>query len=302
MRSRTTSFALVVTAALLSGAALPRAARAEDDAALVSNAKAAVEYFDKYASKAKDEQKYAELLMDMTRVHHTITVERIGKVLLKEGEEERRMIAAAALAEFRKPKEVSEAAGKLLVKGAQNAPTDDVRDSCIDSMGKLKYRDGVPYLNDVALSGGNPYVLLTTVRVMGEIEDRRALTALLELWERNPVGYSWETGEVNVDTGADGTADQEAAEAEFAAKYGSSMGPKKKPPVMFKVYIQELVRTVNKLTKEKISTPDELRAWMEARRAELLKEGVEIPKYKGPAKKKDDGKGDKKDKDAKDKK
>lgn len=292
MRSRI-PFALVLTLA-----ALAAPARAADDPALLNNAKAAVAYFDKYASSAKDEQKYAELLMDMTRIHHAITVERIGKVLLREGEEERRMIAAAALAEFTKPKEIADLAGKLLVEGAKKAPTDDVKDNCIDSMGKLKYRDGVPYLNEVALAGGNPYVLLTTVRVMGEINDRRALPALLELWERHPVGYSWETGEVNVDTGAAGTADQEAAEAEWNSQYGSSMGPKKKPPVMFKVYIQELVKTVGKLTGEKIEKPEDLRAWMEARREELKKEGVEIPKYKGAPKKKDDGKGDKeKDKD-----
>lgn len=293
MGLRNLTFVLVLTAA-----AVPCAAGAGEEDPATRDAKAAVAYFDKYAGKAKDDMKFGDLLMDLTRIRHTITVERIGKVLLRDSNVEHQQIAGAALGGFREPKEVRDAAGKLLEKAVQDAKDDDVKDTCIDSIGKIRYRDAVPTLNQVALAGGNPYVLYTTVRVMGQLEDRRALPALLELWERHPVGYSWETGEVNVDTGAEGTADQDAAEAEWQAKYGSSMGPKKKPPVMLKVYIQELVRSVEKITKEKIAKPDQLRAWMEARREELKKEGVDIPKYKGPSKKQKEK--DEKEKDEKD--
>jgi hypothetical protein len=77
------------------------------------------------------------------------------------------------------------------------------------------------------------------------------------------------------------------------------MGHHKKPPVMFKQYVQELVRTVHKLTKdETIATADMLRAWMEAHAKELAAEGIEIPKAPGGSGKPDK---DKKGKDGKDK-
>lgn len=293
------SSALLLLAVLAFAAGPSAFAGADDDA---ERAKAQIEYFEKYVAKVKDDGKYGDLVMELASTPHPLVVERVGKIVLSDRDEEHKLIAAAAMAEFKQPREVMEAAGKVLVAALQKEFSDDVTDTCIDSIGKIGYRDAVPVLNTVLLSGGDPYVLLTTVRVMGKLDDRRALPALLELWNRHPVGYSWETGEVKVDTGADGTTDQDAAEAAWQAKYGKKMGGKKKPPVMFKVYIQEVIRTVRKITREeKIEKPADLVAWMEAHREELAKEGIEVPK---PKKKKDkdekDGKGkDEKPKDDK---
>ena len=139
-------------------------------------------------------------------------------------------------------------------------------------------------LCEILKKGGDPYLLVTVVRAVGNLEDLRALPTLLELWERHPVGYSWETGEVTVDTGAPGTADQEAAEAAWKAKYGN-VQKKGKPPVMFKIYIQELCKSVGKITGEEITQASDLRKWMEANIERLKEAGVEIPRYKGPPRK-----------------
>lgn len=298
MRSR--SFLLSCVAVL--AAAVPATeVRAADDDAAAKSAKAAVEYFEKYAGKAKDMGTYADLVAGLSEAKHPISVERVARILHKDNDPEHKMIAAATLGGFKAPKEAQDAAGKALLwwlEKGDNEP--ELRDSVIHSIGQILYRDAVPKLNEVMLGGGDPFVLLTTVRVVGLLDDHRSLPALLELWERTPVGYKWDTGgEVKVDTGAEGTADQEAAEAAWHAANDSKMKGRKKPPVMFRVYVQELIKTVRKITKdETIEMPDQFRAWMEAHREELKKEGIDIPKFKGPSKKAS-GK-DGKDKDGKD--
>jgi len=296
----------LLLATLLSAALLPAARAGDEEDPATRDAKARIEFFDKNAGRVKDDGKYAELLMDLAGYPHALTVERVGKVLLRDRDEEHQAIAASAMSEFDAPKEINDAAGKVLVKALTDGDVSDfVKDSCVDSIGKLLYKDAVPTLNQLALEGGDPYVLLTIVRVMGKLKDRRSLPALLQLWERLPKGYKWDTGgEVKVDTGASGTADADAAKAQWEAKNKGKGGRKGKPPVMFKQYVQELVKSVHILTGDTtIDSADLLRAWMEARVDELAKEGVVIPKATGPAQKADkddkDGKG-KKGKDAKD--
>lgn len=296
MRLRKIALSLVLVTV-----AAPAARAAEDDVA-TQNAKATIAFFDKNASRAKDDQKFSELVMEVANTGHPLAAERLGKVLRKDSSLEHKMIAAAALGQMKDPDEARKAAGKALLESFEKDDFDaDVKINVVESLGDLDCHDAVPALSAAALKGGDPFVLLRVVRALGKINDRRALPALLELWERHPVGYSWETGEVNVDTGSEGTADQEAAEAQWHAQYDSAMAHHKKPPVMFKVYIKELILTVRKITgDETIEKPDQFRAWMEAHREELAKEGIDIPKYKGPAKKKDDGKGGKGGKDEKD--
>ncbi len=291
-RTQRTLLTFAVLAALL--AAAP-AARADDDAAAVQ-AKAAIDYFKKYEKKAKDPTKWADLVMELARTKHPLAADELGKFLMRDKELEHQMILAGALQEFRGDKAGAEAAGKVLHEALDKGKFEnEVIDSIVNAIGILEYKPACMSLCDLLGRGGDPFLLITTVRAVGNLRDMRALPTLLELWERHPVGYSWETGEVSVDTGASGTADQEAAEAAWHAKYDSQMKGKKSPAQMFKVYIQELVKSVEKITGEKIETAAELRTWMEEHVEELKKLGVEIPKYKGPPRKDED-------KDGKDKK
>jgi len=282
MRTRTLSLFVVAAAAL---PALGVAARAGDPPPadpLEADAKAKVAYFDKYAGKVKDDAKYGELVMDLTSTSHPVTADRIGKVLNTDFDEEHRLIAAAALGEFKKPVAARDTAGKHLLDALlKDKFTVDVTDSCVDSIGKLQYLPAWEKLSEMLLKGGDPWLLVTCVRAAGRLDDRRLLPALLELWERSPVGYSWETGEVTVDTGTAGDGDQKAAEAAWHAKYGNKVGGKKKPPVMLKAYLQEIIKAVRNITDDQaIEKPSQLRKWMEDRRAELQKLGVDVPRKK----------------------
>lgn len=290
MGSRAFAFSCSAVLALVLAAASAPPLRAADDDAAAASAKAAVAYFEKYAPKAKDVGKFADLVAELGDVRHPIAAERISRILMRDNDSEHKMIAASTLGSFKAPKDAQEAAGKALLQWLEKEGNDpELTDSVVHAIGQIVYKDAVPKLNELLLGGGDPFVLLTTVRVVGLLDDRRSLPALLELWERTPVGYKWDTGgEVKVDTGSDGTADQEAAEAQWHAANDSKMKGRKKPPVMFRVYIQELIKTVRIITKEEtIEMPDQLRAWMETRRDELKKEGIDIPKFKGASKKQD---------------
>jgi hypothetical protein len=309
---RRTTLALGLVLAVLAPGLTP--AQAADDDALEREAKAQIAYFKKYAKKAKDDAKYAQMVFDLSGTEHPLAADYIGRILLKDKDLEHQMIAAATLAEFKNHPEGRAAAGDVMIKALEKGKYEvDVLDSIVNSLGKITYEPAVPALCEVLRKGGDPYLLVTTVRALGRIEDVKALPTMLELWERHPVGYSWETGEVSVDTGAPGTADQEAAEAAWHAKYGHMLGGKKSPPVMLKIYFQELAKAANRITiayeKQDPSVPplldeegerkpigfaSELRKWMEVRAKALRKLGIEIPRYKGPRQKDEDEKKKKK--------
>jgi len=280
-----------ILAAALAATCLLSATAYADEAA-DQHVKDEIAYFKKYAKKTKDHTKWADLVMSVVSTQHPDAAQELGKMLLRDRDLEHQMILAAALGIFDGKEEGRVAAGEVLHKALDKGKYEtEVIDSIANSIGKLKYKPAVHSLCAILKKGGDPYLLVTVVRATGNLEDLRALPTLLELWERHPVGYSWETGEVKVDTGASGTADQEAAEAAFKAKYGSSMKAKGKPAVMFKLYIQELAKAVAKITGAEVESAQELREWMEDHIEELKEAGVEIPKYKGaPRKKPDDEK------------
>ena len=232
-------------------------------------------------------------MAELCNTQHPLVAKHLGKILTKSKDLDKQMIAADFLGKFTKPEHLRDVAGAELLealdaKGMENA----VIEKIVISIGAIDYKPAVPTLCQILRKGGNPWLLVHTVRVVGDLKDYRALPILLELWERSPVGYSWETGEVTVDTGTSGTADQEAAEAAWHAKYGH-VKAKGKPPVMLKAYIQEIVKSVKKITEVEMKKSSELRAWMEEHAEMLAELGVEIPRYKGgtrkPGEKDEDG-------------
>src|SRR5262245_46067100 len=275
---------LVALAAPL--AAAERAGAADTPAEV----KAAIDYFDKYAAKSKDDTKYAELVHDLASTQAREAAERIGKILVQEKNPEHHLIAVDALGEFLKDKEGREAAGKVLVKALTDGGfEEEMQIGIVDSLGKLTYGPGTLPICDVLIKTDSPWLMLRCVRALGLIKDLHALPALLEILERFPVGYKWPAGdEVKYDSGAAGDADQKEAERQYNEK-NKNQRRKGKPPVMFKAYIQELKKTVQAITGDStIDGGQALRAWMVAHSDELKKLGIEIPKYKGPPLPKDE--------------
>lgn len=270
-------------AALLALSALSATPSAAED--LEAEAKRQVQMFDDTYSKTKDDIKYAEFVMELTAFPHPVVVDRLARILMKDQNIDRKIIAINALAEFRKPADVRDLAGKALTASLREKEIDfDVKEHAVNAIASLKWKESVPTLNELILDKGRPpdgvWFVLASIRSMATIGDRRALSALLELWERMPAKVKWPGGaEVRVDTGTAGDGDQKAAEAKYKEQNGN--GKKKgKPPTDFRVWAQELLKSIYALSGQKFEEPDQLRAWMIANAAELKKEGVEIPEPK----------------------
>lgn len=281
MSTRRPILFLAIAAALASSPAL-----AADEVPV--DVKEAIAYFDKYAPKAKDEHRYAELVSDLASTEHAAAAERIGKIAEFDKVMEHVLIAADALAEFKRFPEAREAAGKAVLKIITKGNWDDEPDvliAAVDSIGKLEFGPGVVPTGELLLKSSDPWLQVRCVRALGDCKDLRALPFLLQLLERYPAGFSWEGGEVNVDTGTAGDGDQKEAERQYQAKYGGQTRGGK-PPVMFRAWIQEIKRAIAKITKDDtVNSAADLRKWMESRREELQKLGIEIPRYKGNPKK-----------------
>jgi len=288
MKTATRTLVLALAASL---AAAP-VARAGDPAP--ADVKEAIAYFDKYAAKAKDDSKYAELVHDLAATQEPAAAERIAKILTEDKNPEHLLIAADALSEFSKTAPGREAAGKALVKvlgQMKGADDEDLAIQIVDAIGKLPYTPGCLPVCEILIKSDSPWLMLRCVRTLGLLKDLHALPALLEIIERFPTGFKWPGGdEVTVDTGSSGDADAQAAEQKYNDQHKGDH-KKGKPPVMFKAYVQELKKTVQIITNDPtINGGRALRAWMVAHVEELTKLGIEIPKYKGPTLKDDDKK------------
>lgn len=288
MKSYTLMFAL---AAALSATAAP--ARAQD--AERQRAEDAIAFFDKYERGVKDLHKFGDLIAELADTQHPLAAARVGEVLEKARDVDRQMMAADVLAEFRKTPEARQAAAEQLLAALDRDGYEfPAKDSIINSLGLLEYRPAVDPLLAFMKKHKDPWLLLAVVRAFGRIGDRKVLPVLLAMWDEKGQGYGWDGVSVTVDTGTAGDADQRAAEAQGQAQSG--MMGKGRASSLYKVFIQELMRTVQKLTGDKdIDEADKLYDWMVAHRVELEAEGVEIPQRK-ETKKKDKEKDKEKDK------
>lgn len=245
----------------------------------------AIAFFDKHEKSQKDLHKFGDLLAELGDTQHPLAAARVGEVLEKARDVDRQMMAADVLAEFRKTPQAREAAAaQLLAALDRDGYEFPAMDSIINSIGLLEYRPAVDPLLAFMKKHRDPWLLLAVVRAFGRIGDRKVLPVLLAMWDEKGQGYGWDGVSVTVDTGTAGDADQRAAEAQGQAQSG--MMGKGRASSLYKVFIQELMRTVQKLTGDKdIDEADKLYDWMVAHRAELEAEGVEIPERKETKKK-----------------
>src|SRR5262245_1556329 len=96
MRPAARAAAVLALAASLAAAPSARAGDVPTDV------KESIAFFDKYAPKAKDEGKYAELVHELVSTQDPAAAERIARILSEDRSLEHQLIAADALSEFTK--------------------------------------------------------------------------------------------------------------------------------------------------------------------------------------------------------
>ncbi|MCK6480903.1 MAG: hypothetical protein L6R43_12395 [Planctomycetes bacterium] len=231
-----------------------------DDAAM-----AAIERFER-DFKATDQGKKMNAMHSLAATKNDLVAKKLGTLLLHPDPEIR---AGAAMCLDGQYQNV-ELCGEILRKAIASKKEDvaEVLMTICLSLGRIDYRPAIPDMGELALKNGDVFVKIEVMKSFRKMKDKAALLPILDLWLVNPQGYSWEGGEVKVDTGAPGDTDQKAAEAEYKKKYGHQ-GRKGAPPTMLKTYLQAIVEAVAAITGEKLSTPTELMRWMVAHEKEL---------------------------------
>ncbi len=230
----------------------------------------------------KDIDKRMQVLRWFGQWRHKKVLRELKKIWRKEKQLELLAVAAEGLGN---QTPFAREAGKALVQGLEDRddwasredPEGDeeiqqkletrVLVQGLRAIGNLGYRDGWDDIKSF-IDHDNDDVAAEMMLVCGRMKEYRALPMILEWFNYYPDGYSWSGGGVKVDTGASGNKDRTAAKAKWKAKYGRRK--KKARPLVW----DKMVEAVEMLTGEKMSKPDELKAWMDEHERFLKKHGV----------------------------
>jgi hypothetical protein len=261
------AFGLLIALPLCAVAPLARADGKPDVTKVASteDAKAAVARF-KEAFKGKVEEK-ADAIDGLAKVQHPLVVAELGK-LLNHREKELRAVATQDMAY---QTSIPAIAGARLASTIEaNANDWSYLADVVDSLRTLKWRGALPHLVKL-FKNPNQAVVRWSLDAVGDMKDVRALEAVLDLMKDSKVeeGVSWEGGEVRVDTGAAGTADQEAAEAAYRAQYGDGKGKGRSAGRKMRSLGEILFLVVKDMTGQQFATAKAVREWMEKNKAEL---------------------------------
>jgi hypothetical protein len=185
--------------------------------------------------------------------------------LLKNRDPDIRHVAALAVGG---QKHAPKKAGDLLMRAfKKEKDSENVVASCMEAMAELKYMDYWPDMRPSFKDERN-VVIIRFLELLGTTQDWRAFPDLVELYrEVMPKRVSWSTGEVTVDTGAEGDTDQKAAEAAFNAKYGQG-GSKEKAKAKAKAnsydlrnFSPQIKKCVTQITGKTFENAFDLEEW-----------------------------------------
>ena len=267
---------MVAVAAVI---APPASAADDDDAQAAKRARSSVSRFKRYY-RSKDPDKRCDALMELSRTQHPLIVAEMAKVLLKERNAEVRDACVQVLGNMSEyPEAAGDAIKAILVMCVAKRREEDVEvlKSMAKAIGDLRYRNAHDQLLWL-LDHKDQWVVVSTLGAIAAVGDLKALPKIYDLAAYQGTGYSWSTGSVTVDTGASGTADQEAAEAAWKAKYGG-VRPRRAGPTVVKLYMRHLREAVEKLTGEKFRSLAEFKAWINAHEVEV---GLKPPPKEKP--------------------
>ena len=162
-----------------------------------------------------------------------------------------------------------EQAGKILLKTYDREKKElEVAISCLDAMKALQWYGYWPALEKDTGKGSRSAIVIRILEVLGANKDYRALPMLLEMYKvAMPKYVRWTTGTVNVDTGAAGNEDSEAAEREFNRRYGAggsrarAAAEGKSKSFDARNFTTQIRKCVKEITGEDFETDIDLEDW-----------------------------------------
>lgn len=258
MRTLSLCLLLALGAAVVRAEDQKKVEKVSDD-----EAKQAIEAFKK-EFKTRDIEVKQNAVYNLHDVPHPLVLKELAK-LLKNKDARVRNVAALAVGGHGYD---IQAAGKVLMDTfKRDYKTEQVVGSVLQAMQELKYMKYWPDLKKSMKDKRNA-VVIWSLGVLGSNKDYRALPTLLDMYQvAMPKKVTWKTGEVKVDTGAAGDADQKAAEAKFNAKYGRG-GSKEKAKAKRKAkafdernFSDYLRKTVKAITGEDFDNAFDFEDW-----------------------------------------
>ena len=213
-------------------------------------AKTALAEFKKAYNQAKAVEEKQEIVFGLHDVPHPAVLKQCIKLLRNKDPKIRNVAALAIGGQGFDPKTAGEALMKALPKEKRNV---EVATSIVDALIEVGYKGYWPEIKrETGKDARNP-VVIRIFDLLGANKDYRSIPMLLKMYRvAMPKHVKWQTGTVNVDTGAAGDVDQKAAEAKFNQKYGAG-GSKAKAKANAKANsfdLRNFSSQIKKCTKE----------------------------------------------------
>jgi len=182
-------------------------------------AKKALADFKVAYSKAKQVEEKQELVFNLHDVPHPLVLKQCIRLLKNKNPDIRNVAALAIGGQGFDSKTAGEALMKALPKEKKNVA---VATSIVDALVEGKYLAYWPDIKKETTKDARNSVVIRIFDLLGANKDYRAIPMLLHMYRvAMPKHVKWQTGTVNVDTGAAGDADNKAAQQKFNQKYGA---------------------------------------------------------------------------------
>jgi hypothetical protein len=210
----------------------------------------------------------------LAAVQHPLVTDRLER-LTKDRDPDVRALATMYLGDQKK---LAGYAGKsVLTVLARNATDALMIMYCADAVQSLDFRGAVTELRAL-LAHKDEAVRKHALTVIGEMKEVRMIDDVLQLMIDLKIdkGMKWEGGEVTVDTGAAGDADQKAAEAAYKEKYGNKAARGKAGGRKMRDMKPLLLEAMKNLTGQEFATAAQAKEWIEAHKADITAKQEEL--------------------------
>jgi len=218
------------------------------------------------AFKAATVEGKQSAVYDLHDVPNDLVLKELSKLLKNKEPKVRHVAALAVGGQSHDPK----GAGELLLRTYKgDFDTEEVVASVLQAIGELKYMGYWPEV-ETALKDKRTPVVLRTLDLVGNNQDWRAFPELVEMYRiALPAGKTWGGGEeVTVDTGAEGDADAQAAEAQYNAQNpggsgrgGGGGGGGSSRSSMLRNLSRPIERCVKQITGQRFDNSLDLETW-----------------------------------------
>jgi hypothetical protein len=244
----------------------PSAPRPVPTLASTPDAKAALAKF-KEAFKAKDPAAKADAVDGLGKTNHPFVVQELVKLTRHKDAE----IRAAAFMNLGDQRAIPGVVGAEMLKLLDVKSQDwEFLAHVIDAIEGAGCRGAWQPLVTL-LHHDNQIVVRWALSALGDLKEVRAVDAVVALIKELKIeeGVSWDGVEVNVDTGAAGSGDQQKAEAIGKAMLAANKAKGRSGARKMRNLGSIVYDVLKDLTGQQFKSGNEARAWVEAHKAEL---------------------------------